>query len=155
MSKTILLAVDNKSHMAALTQSVSELAAGGDEVIVLHVHEFAVGKFGRIQVDCSEGEGEKVADQVKAQLALVGITAATEIRSTAVGHIAKAIVDAAEEAGAGMIVLGASGPHDLPHLPFGSVSLRVLHRSTLPVLIVPRQPATVRSAVGDAAFAVS
>jgi hypothetical protein len=32
----------------------------GDHAIVLHVHEFATGRFGRIQVDCGEGEGEGV-----------------------------------------------------------------------------------------------
>lgn len=32
-----------------------EIAHDDDKVIVLHVHEFAVGRFGRIQVDCADG----------------------------------------------------------------------------------------------------
>ena len=42
-------------------------------------------------------------------------------------------------------MLGSSGRTDLPHLPFGSVSHRLLHIARRPVLIVPKQlaPATV------------
>ena len=35
-------------------------------------------------------------------------------------------------------MLGARGRHDLPHLPLGSVSHRLLHAANRPVLIVPR-----------------
>ena len=59
MSKTILLAVDTTSHTVAAADLARDLAAGtGDKVVVMHVHEFAVGRFGKIQVDCGDGEGE-------------------------------------------------------------------------------------------------
>ena len=38
-----------------------------------------------------------------------------------------------------IIVLGSSSRTDLPHLPFGSVSHRLLHLARRPVLIVPWQ----------------
>jgi hypothetical protein len=31
----------------------------GDHVIVLHVHEFATGRFGRLRVDCAEGRANR------------------------------------------------------------------------------------------------
>jgi nucleotide-binding universal stress UspA family protein len=156
MSKTILLAVDSQGHLAGAADSISEMVGTGDRVVVLHVHEFAVGKFGRIQVDCTDGEGEKAASDVVAALAGAGVTATAEIRKTPVGHIARTIIGMAAETGAALIVLGSSGSHDLPHLPFGSVSLRVLHRATIPVLIVPRPVGEVRLPVtGDVAAAVS
>ena len=70
MSKNILLAVDAASHdpashilaAAAMTRDLSR--DSGDHVIVLHVHEFATGRFGRIQVDCGEGQGEGVVSKV-------------------------------------------------------------------------------------------
>jgi nucleotide-binding universal stress UspA family protein len=37
-----------------------------------------------------------------------------------------------------MIILGSTSTHDVPWLPFGSVSLRLLHTATKPVLIVPK-----------------
>ena len=74
MSKNILLAVDAASHdparhvlaAAAMTRDLSR--DSGDHVIVLHVHEFATGRFGRIQVDCGDGEGEGVVSKIVSEL---------------------------------------------------------------------------------------
>ena len=63
MSKNILLAVDTASHdparhVAAAAEMTRDLSRdSGDHVIVLHVHEFATGRFGRIQVDCGGRRG--------------------------------------------------------------------------------------------------
>jgi nucleotide-binding universal stress UspA family protein len=142
MSKTILLAVDTTSHTSAAADLAGDLARGtGDPVVVLHVHEFAVGRFGRIQVDCGDGEGERVASEIVDRLTAAGIATTVDIRKTAVGHIARAICAAADELDARMIVLGSSSAHDVPRLPFGSVALRLLHQSTKPVLLVPKAPA--------------
>jgi len=81
MSKNILLAVDAASHdpgrhVAAAADMTRELSQGsGDHVIVLHVHEFATGRFGRIRVDCGDGEGEGVVDKIVSDLQAVGISA--------------------------------------------------------------------------------
>ncbi|HEX9517340.1 MAG TPA: universal stress protein [Streptosporangiaceae bacterium] len=145
MNKTILLAVDTTSHTAAAADMASDLAAGiGDRVIVLHVHEFAVGRFGRMQVDCADGEGERVVTGIVDRLTAAGITALADIRKTPVGHIAKTIRGAADELDVRMIILGSSSIHDVPRLPFGSVSLRLLHQSSKAVLIVPPAAAPVK-----------
>ncbi len=145
MSKTILFAVDTTGHTVAAADLARDLAAGtGDRVVVLHVHEFAVGRFGRIQVDCGDGEGERVVTEIVERLRGSGVTAQADIRKTPVGHIARAISAAADEMDARMIVLGSTSTHDVPRLPFGSVSLRLLHLATRPVLIVPKAPAPAR-----------
>lgn len=139
MAKTILLAVDTASHVAAAASMARDLASDArDRVIVLHVHEYAVGRFGRIQVDCPEGEGERVAQEVVDELRGWGVNASIAIRKTPVGHIAMAILSVADDLDAWLILLGSASSHDVPALPFGSVSLRLLHRSSRPVLIVPR-----------------
>ncbi len=139
MSKTILLAVDTTSHTAAAAALAGDLAgATGDRVTVLHVHEFAVGRFGRIQVDCGDGEGEKVVSEIVDRLTAAGVTAQADIRKTPVGHIAKAISATADELDARLIILGSASAHDVPRLPFGSVSLRLLHLASKPVLLVPK-----------------
>jgi hypothetical protein len=51
----------------------------GDHVIVLHVHEFAVGRFGRIRIDCGDGEGEGVVEKVVSDLREAGVSAEGEI----------------------------------------------------------------------------
>jgi nucleotide-binding universal stress UspA family protein len=68
----------------------------------------------------------------------VGLTVQTQ---TACAHgtagIADAIVEKAAEAGATLIVLGSHGRSVLGAALLGSVSCAVLHRSALPVLVVP------------------
>jgi nucleotide-binding universal stress UspA family protein len=148
MSKTILLAVDSTSHTSAAVGLARDLAAGtGDLIIVLHVHEFAVGRFGRIQVDCGEGDGERVVSEIVDRLTAAGVAAQADIRKTPVGHIARAISGAADELDVRMIILGSSSAHDVPRLPFGSVALRLLHQSTRPVLLVPMAPAPAKESV--------
>jgi len=145
MKKTILLAVDTTSHTLAAADLARDLAAGNDDrVVVLHVHEIAIGRFGRIQVDCGQGEGEKVVEEMVRRLGDAGITAEGDVRKTQVGQIARAIFAAADELDARMIVVGSASTHDVPRIPFGSVSLRLLHLSTRPVLLVPRAPEPAR-----------
>jgi nucleotide-binding universal stress UspA family protein len=138
MNKTIVLAVDAKSHASAAADMTRELSQdSGDKVIVVHVHEFAVGRWGRMQVDCAEGEGEAAVGKIVADLKDAKITAEGEIRETQLGHIARSILTAADEHAARVVVIGSGGRADLPHLPFGSVAHRLLHLARRPVLIVP------------------
>jgi nucleotide-binding universal stress UspA family protein len=144
MSKNILLAVDAAAHdparnvMAAADMTRDLARDSGDHVIVLHVHEFAVGRFGRIQIDCGEGEGEGVVEKVVSDLRGAGVSAEGEISQVNTGHIAKAILAAARRRDARLVVLGSSSRTDLPRVPLGSVASRLLHTATRPVLIVPR-----------------
>ena len=159
MSKTILLAVDAASHdparhvraAADMTRDLSR--DSGDHVIVLHVHVFATGRFGRIRVDCGDGEGEAVVSKIVADLQAAGISAEGEIRETKLGHIASAIVHAAQDHDARLVVLGSSSRTDLPRLLLGSVASRLLHIATRPVLIVPRTDTQADSAQAVAASA--
>lgn len=144
MSKNILLAVDAAAHdparnVLAAADMTRELARdSGDHVIVLHVHEFAIGRFGRIQIDCGDGEGEGVVEKVVSDLRGAGVSAEGEISQANTGHVAKAILAAARHRDARLVVLGSSSRTDLPRVPLGSVATRLLHTATQPVLIVPR-----------------
>jgi nucleotide-binding universal stress UspA family protein len=136
---TILLGVDAQHYAPEATELVRDLArATGDKIVILHVHEFAVGRFGRLQVDCGEGDAEELVETIRTSLTDAGNDVAAEIRETHVGRVAKAILDAAEEHDARFMVLGSSHSTDLPHLPVGSVALRVLHHAKRPVMVVPR-----------------
>ena len=138
MSKTILLAADAQHDAPEAARAARELCGSGDRILVLHVHEFAVGRFGRLQVDCGAGEGEQVVASLAASLRESGITADSEIREARVGHVARAILAAADDVGATAIVVGSAGRHDLPLIPLGSVSHKLLHLAQRPVMVVPR-----------------
>lgn len=145
MNQRLLLAVDATTqsdlaaHVTAASDMTRQLALDtGDSVIVLHVHELATGRWGRMQVDCAEGDGEKVVDAIVASLQEAGVAAQGAIGSARYGHVAHAILAAADEHNTRIVVLGSSSRTDLPHLPFGSVSNRVLHLARRPVLVVPK-----------------
>jgi nucleotide-binding universal stress UspA family protein len=139
MRKTILLGVDARHYTPEATELARELSHDtGDKIIIVHVHEFAVGRFGRLQVDCPEDEAELLLPEIVSSLRDAGLTADAEIRETNVGHVARSILEAADEHDVRVIVLGSGGRTDLPHIPFGSVAHRLLHLARRPVLIVPR-----------------
>ena len=152
MSKNILLAVDVASHdparhVVAAAEMTRDLSRdSGDHVIVLHVHEFATGRFGRIRVDCGDGEGESVVEKIVSDLKAAGVSVEGEIREANFGHIAGAILHAAQDHDARIVVLGSSSRTDLPRLLLGSVASRLLHMATRPVLIVPRPVTPTESA---------
>lgn len=152
MAKNILLTVDALHYAPEATEMAKELCQGPDDkVTILHVHEFAVGRFGRLQVDCPEDEAERLVTSIRTELTKAGIDAEAEIRETRVGHIARTIIEAANQHDARIIVLGSTRSTDLPPIPFGSISLKVLHLSKRPVIIVPRQTlsAAEQAAIGN------
>jgi nucleotide-binding universal stress UspA family protein len=135
----ILLTVDAMHYAPEATEMARELCHSlEDKIIILHVHEFAIGRFGRVQVDCPEGEAERLVTAIRASLTGAGIAADDEIRDAHVGHVARTIIEAADEHDARIIVVGSARSTDLPHIPFGSVSLKVLHLAKRPVMVVPR-----------------
>jgi nucleotide-binding universal stress UspA family protein len=148
MNRTILLAVDASAaepsqHVEAAQETLDFSKATGDKVVVLHAHEIAYGRFGRMQVDCMEGAGEKAVARIVSELEAAGITAEGVIENTDAGHIYRAILRVADEYDARMVVLGSGSRTDLPHVPFGSVASRLLHLARRPVLIVPKKKAEV------------
>ena len=91
-----------------------------------------------VGLDCAENAGEHLVAKIAEKLTAAGVPADQEIRKTPVGRIARMIANLAEELDVRMIVLGSTNTHDLPRLPFGSVSLRLLHLAGKPVLIAPK-----------------
>lgn len=161
MNRTILLTVDasaaeTSQHVETAARETLDISqATGDKVVVLHVHEIAYGRFGRMQVDCMDGAGEKVVARIVSELEAAGVTAEGVIRDADLGHVSRVIVKVADDYDARMVILGSSSRTDLPHIPFGSVSSRVLHLSRRPVLIVPWQKVTVSATAEELAAEVS
>jgi hypothetical protein len=111
-----------------------------------------------VVTDCHDGDGEAVVDKIVSDLQAAGVSAEGEIREANYGHVAAAIAHAAQEHDARIVVLGSSSRTDLPRMPLGSVSARLLHMATRPVLIVPRpdtpaqpvqQPSAAATATGE------
>lgn len=139
MRPTILLAVDSTQPAGPAVAMVSELAqATGDDVVVLHVHEVAVGRWGRARVDCPEDEGEHLVEQIVRQLSEAGVPARGDIREALYGHVVHEILAAADDADPRLVVVCSRGRGDLGSLALGSVAHRLVHLAHRPVLVVPQ-----------------
>src|SRR5450432_1758445 len=109
MSKTVLLAVDAQHYAPEATELARQLSHDtGDEIFVLHVHEFSTGRYGRLQVDCPEDEAERLVAEIVSSFRGAGIKANAEIHETNMGHVAQAILNAADEHDARIIIMGSS-----------------------------------------------
>jgi nucleotide-binding universal stress UspA family protein len=147
MSSTILLAVDARHDVAEPIELARELSQGiQGGVLVLHIHEFSVGKYGRIQLCCPEDEADDVLPRIVALLGESGVPAEWQIRETNSGNAARAILDVADQHDAHVIVLGSHLRTDVPLIPLGSVSHKLLHMARRPVLVVPHRKATATEA---------
>ncbi len=141
---SILLAVDVTPgdplrRVSAAVQMARELVRDdADQVVVVHVREFSIARLGRMMTDGGGAEGGRAVRAVVSALRAAGVRACGLVREADLGHVAGTILDAADEFGARVIVLGSRSRTGLPRNPVGSVAERLLHQSTVPVLIVPR-----------------
>ena len=147
MSSTILLAADARHDVAEPIELARELSRGiQGSVLVLHIHEFSVGRYGRVQLCCPEDEAEDILPRIVALLGESGVPAEWQIREANSGNVARAILDMADQHDAHVIVLGSNLRTDVPLIPLGSVSHKLLHMARRPVLVVPHHKATAAEA---------
>ena len=65
MSSTILLATDARHDVAEPIELARELCQGTQgRVLVLHIHEFSVGRYGRVQLCCLEDQAEDILPRI-------------------------------------------------------------------------------------------
>ena len=80
---------------------------------------------------------------------MAGLAAGAEVRYAIVDRVAKAILDEASRFGADLIVLGPPRRRELAAHMFGSVTQRVIQRSSCPVIVAPRAPSRPRPAIAS------
>ena len=136
MFSKILLAVDTSPHSANAIETATELARlSRGEVLVFHVRVYLPARGGQFDVDLGE-EDSNIADVVAERLQGAGIAATSSRVAAYHGDTAKEIVAAAQEQQTDVIVMGSRGHSDIPSLLLGSVTHKVLHLATVPVLVV-------------------
>jgi nucleotide-binding universal stress UspA family protein len=140
MMKTVLVAVDGSDHAEKALKFAAGLAGSLDAVLLL----VTVDEPGPLKGEVAEfAETEDLSRQDiaewilnSARMMAESAGANTIETDTASGEPAEAILRAAGEHKADMIVLGARGLSDLRGLIMGSVSHKVLSLTSLPCLIV-------------------
>jgi len=139
MFGTIVVGVDGSGHADHAVQTVAELAAQTrDKVVVFHgvvVHQAKGSPFTTETRD----EAQHLVDRYVARLAEAGVSATGDIHRELEIGIGGALIDVAESQRAGLIVVGTRGRSDLVSMLLGSVAHEAVHKSSLPVLVVPEK----------------
>ena len=132
----VLLASDGLESSALASRAAVDLAKGsGAELYVVHVwHTVPSPHYDHLIRSGLEDAGrERLEAQVRWIEEEGGTVAGAHLRE---GRPVEAIVEQAEEIGAGLVIVGSRGMGRLGRLVMGSVSTGLAHRSPCPVLIV-------------------
>ena len=140
MFETIVVGTDASAggdRAVTLSRSLVDPTNTNARVILVHVIEIVGGKGGRYPLAADEDSLEaKLRGQVAA-LTADGINAELQMPPLRIGGPAHVLADAAETAGADLIVVGSRGHSPLAQYLLGSVPLRLLHLARCPVIVVP------------------
>jgi nucleotide-binding universal stress UspA family protein len=137
MYDKLLVAVDQSDAAERVINAAREMALLSDgEVWLLHVREKEViPRAGFFEIE-SETEALSVVERAAQKLADAGVKTHYEVRKAIYGYAAGQIVAAAQDCGAGIIVMGSKGRGDLAGLLLGSTAHKLIHLSDRPVLVV-------------------
>ncbi len=124
-------------------------ATGGAKVVVVNAYDFSIGyvpmgmtdsplmmtaEYGH-HVDLLREHSDSVVDQAATALEAAG----AEVERVVVdGSPVDALLDAAGESHADLIVVGSHGEGAMSAAFLGSTAMKLLHHSEVPVLVVPR-----------------
>ena len=147
MFSRILVAVDAPEEGQAALALVRQVAtAGVTKVQVLHLRERELSGSAWYSRESGQ-EASFVADAAIFELRMSGVAAGGNVRNAIVDRVAEAILREAEAFDADLIVLGRPRRGELATRLLGSVTIRVIRRSTCPVIVAARRPAAPRPAV--------
>jgi len=141
MLKTMVLGYDDSpSANAALAEVIRRAPLLGAEVCVIFGYHMSVLGGAAVEGESRdfrtqlETLGSRAVARAVADLEAAGITVTSRIQE---GRPADVLMAVAEEIGAGTIVVGTVGENPISGAILGSVVLKLVQRSSVPLLIVP------------------
>lgn len=141
------MAVDAPDQGQAALDLVRQLATEGvTKVQVLHLRERELSGFTWYSRE-SRDEASYAAEAAVFELRMDGFLAGGNVRFAFVDRIAEAILREARAFDADLIVLGRPRRGELATRLLGGVTMRVLRRSSCPVIVAARRPARRRPAI--------
>jgi nucleotide-binding universal stress UspA family protein len=137
MYDKLLVAVDHSDAAKRVIDAARKMALLSDgEVWLLHVQEKEVMPRAGFYAIESDAEALSTVERAAQELNDAGIKTHYETRTAIYGYAAREIVAAAQDCGAGIIVMGSRGRSDLAGLVLGSTAHKVIHLTDRPVLVV-------------------
>ncbi|HEY3772960.1 MAG TPA: universal stress protein [Solirubrobacteraceae bacterium] len=136
MFKKIMCATDGSPDAGRALYLAGTLAAdAGAAVDVVHVTEyFPAGRAAGLTTRVDEAD---IRSRIDEQVAASGVKCVTHRPHAAAGKTARRIADLAAELGSHVIVVGTRGHSAIAGAMLGSVTQRLLHEASCPVLAVP------------------
>ncbi len=138
MSRTIVVGVDGSSCADCAVARAIELAAGmGDTLVVAYAVEpphRSVGDEWKEAQQALEELGRPLIDKAVERATQAGVAAEGVLVPK---RPADALLDLAAERDARMIVVGSASERPLTGFILGSIPHKLVHRSPIPVLVVP------------------
>jgi nucleotide-binding universal stress UspA family protein len=151
MFRRILAAIDDVSQIQDVLELVKDVAdPGQSQVRALHLRLREVSGFRWYSRETSK-DASFVVDAATFELRMAGLAAGGGVRYAAVDRVAEAIVAEAKAFDADLIVLGHPSRGELLTRLFGSVTLRVIRRSSCPVLVARPRRGGARKAMSPGA----
>jgi len=138
MFECIVYATDGSDHARKALVYARDLAKlHNAKLFVVHVYSRVSDFLDYKEYDTILGHriaaGDKIIEEAGTEFEVAGLKFQTELLE---GPVAEAIMNVAETRDADLIVLGARGMSSLEGLLLGSVSQKVIHHATCPVLVV-------------------
>ena len=137
MAKALVLGYDDSpSANAALAQTIIRSKETGARVVVVfgyYITPWGGTGAGSIR-EAIEKVGSDAIGRAAADLEAAGIETSSRLVE---GKPADALIEVAEEVGADAIIVGTVGENPISGALLGSVVLRLIQRSSIPVLVVP------------------
>lgn len=145
MFETIVWATDGSELADQALEQVRKLAEiHGSRIVAVHANQVLSGRAAGAPALADEPD---ILDKLKIQveeLRAAGFDAKLDVRS-GTQHVATLVERAAEDADAGLIVVGTHGRSGVTAALLGSVARGLCHSSHRPVLVVPPARAAERS----------
>jgi nucleotide-binding universal stress UspA family protein len=141
LPKTILVPTDfGDASQSAVDYAVALAKKLGANLVIVHTYEIPVVGFpdGAMVITADLGErilegAQAGLDKEVARVSTSGLALRSMIKQ---GDAWRCILDAADEVGADLIVMGTHGRKGLPRVLIGSVAEKVVRTATVPVLTV-------------------
>jgi len=138
MFNCIVFATDGSVHSQRALDYARDLTRLHDATLYLvHVYHKVSDLLGTQEYDAilehRISAGKKIIEKAGKEFEKAGITYHVELLES---PMAEAIINVAETRGADLIIIGARGLSSLEGLLLGSVSQKVIHHASCPVLVI-------------------
>jgi nucleotide-binding universal stress UspA family protein len=139
MFTRVLATIDDMSQSQEVLGLVGNVAVEGvTEVRALHLRLREVSGYGWRPLETGD-QASFIAEAATFELRMAGFPAGGVVRRAVVDRVAQGILREAEAFDAELIVLGRPRRGEVLARLFGSVTHRVIQRSTCPVIVAPRR----------------